>query len=104
MYSPRVGRFLSADTIVPSPGNPQSLNRYAYTLNNPIAYVDPTGHFTRDAIYNYLLEYFKGDERQATSMIEMWEQDTDLWDMISTAQAGDTLFGYFEDSFHGTSC
>jgi RHS repeat-associated protein len=29
-YSPVLGRFLSADTIVPSPGNPQSLNRYSY--------------------------------------------------------------------------
>jgi hypothetical protein len=36
---------LSADTIVPSPGNPQSLNRYAYTLNNPVKYTDPTGHY-----------------------------------------------------------
>jgi len=40
-----LGRFLSADTIVPSPGNPQSLNRYAYTLNNPVKYTDPTGHY-----------------------------------------------------------
>ena len=40
-----LGRFLSADTIVPSPGNPQSLNRYAYGLNNPLKYVDPSGHF-----------------------------------------------------------
>jgi hypothetical protein len=29
---------------VPEPGNPQSLNRYSYTLNNPLRYVDPTGH------------------------------------------------------------
>jgi len=29
---------------VPSPANPQSLNRYAYTLNNPLRYTDPTGH------------------------------------------------------------
>ena len=43
-YSPVLGRFLSADTIVPSPGNPQTLNRYAYTRNNPIKYNDPTGH------------------------------------------------------------
>jgi len=27
--SPVLGRFLSANTIVPSPGNPQSLNRYS---------------------------------------------------------------------------
>ncbi|MEJ5312686.1 MAG: RHS repeat-associated core domain-containing protein, partial [Anaerolineae bacterium] len=26
------------------PANPQALNRYAYCLNNPLRYVDPTGH------------------------------------------------------------
>ncbi|MDQ1301913.1 MAG: hypothetical protein QG637_1835, partial [Chloroflexota bacterium] len=46
-YSPALGRFLSADTIVPSPGNPQSLNRYAYVLNNPLRYTDPTGMWIR---------------------------------------------------------
>ena len=43
-YSPLLGRFLSADSIVPRPGDPQSLNRYAYGLNNPLKYTDPTGH------------------------------------------------------------
>ena len=43
-YSSKLGRFLSADTIVPDWANPQSLNRYAYTYNNPLKYVDPTGH------------------------------------------------------------
>jgi len=47
-YSPRLGRFLSADTIVPSPGDPQSLNRYAYVRNNPLRYTDPTGHAWRE--------------------------------------------------------
>ncbi|MBI3244225.1 MAG: hypothetical protein HYZ49_18245 [Chloroflexi bacterium] len=44
MYSPRLGRFLSADTVVPDWKNPQSLNRFGYTLNNPLKYIDPTGH------------------------------------------------------------
>ena len=44
MYSPVVGRFLSADTVVPEPGRPQSLNRFAYTYNNPLKFIDPTGH------------------------------------------------------------
>ena len=44
-YDPAIGRFLSADTIVPSPGNPQSLNRYAYANNNPLTYIDRDGHF-----------------------------------------------------------
>ncbi len=44
-YDPAIGRFVSADSMVPSPGNPQNLNRYTYCLNNPLIYTDPTGHF-----------------------------------------------------------
>lgn len=43
-YWPEFGRFISPDTIVPEPGNPQSLNRYSYVLNNPLRYTDPTGY------------------------------------------------------------
>ena len=45
-YDPVLGRFLSPDTLVQSPGDPQSLNRYAYARNNPVLYTDPTGHFS----------------------------------------------------------
>ncbi len=43
-YSPKLGRFISADSIVPSAANPQAFNRYSYVLNNPLRYTDPTGH------------------------------------------------------------
>ncbi|MDY7078847.1 MAG: LamG-like jellyroll fold domain-containing protein [Chloroflexota bacterium] len=43
-YDPALGRFVSADTIVPDPGNPQSLNRYSYVNNRPLNFVDPSGH------------------------------------------------------------
>jgi len=43
-YSPKLGRFLSADTIVPGYANPQAFNRYSYVVNNPLKYTDPTGH------------------------------------------------------------
>jgi RHS repeat-associated protein len=48
-YDQVVGRFISADTIVPGAGNPQALNRYAYTMNNPVRYTDPSGHCFWDA-------------------------------------------------------
>jgi len=43
-FSSSLGRFISADTIVPGAGNPQNLNRYAFVLGNPLKYTDPAGH------------------------------------------------------------
>jgi len=42
LYDPAIGRFTSADTIVP--GGLQGLDRYAYANNSPIIYIDPSGH------------------------------------------------------------
>ena len=39
-----LGRFASADTIIPGAGNPQSWDRFAYVNNNPLRYTDPSGH------------------------------------------------------------
>jgi hypothetical protein len=44
-YDPRLGRFVQADSIVPGAGNPLAWDRYAYTLNNPVRYNDPSGYF-----------------------------------------------------------
>ena len=43
-YVPEIGRFASADTLVPDPQNPQSFNRYSYVVNRPTILKDPTGH------------------------------------------------------------
>ncbi len=43
IYDPALSRFMSADSTVPHPNNPQSFNRYSYTRNNPLRAVDPTG-------------------------------------------------------------
>jgi len=44
MYDPVTGLFVTADIMVQNFSNPQTLNRYAYCGNNPLAYVDPDGH------------------------------------------------------------
>ena len=55
-YDPALGRFIQADTIVPGAGNPQVWDRYAYANNNPVKYIDPTGHYCveEDNIGNYI--------------------------------------------------
>ncbi|MBV7317615.1 RHS repeat-associated core domain-containing protein, partial [Shewanella sp. NIFS-20-20] len=45
IYDPTIGRFLQADPHIQDPGNSQSFNRYAYVLNNPMSYTDPSGFF-----------------------------------------------------------
>ncbi|MFF3563235.1 polymorphic toxin-type HINT domain-containing protein, partial [Streptomyces sp. NPDC002574] len=41
-YDQATGRFLSVDPVMDT-GDPQQMNGYAYTENNPVTYSDPTG-------------------------------------------------------------
>jgi len=41
--TPVAGRFLSVDLVGGEPRRPQSWNRYAYVVGNPLKYIDPTG-------------------------------------------------------------
>ena len=43
-YNPRIGRFVSPDTIVPEPTSSGGFNRYRYVRGNPLKYTDPSGH------------------------------------------------------------
>ncbi len=42
-YHPTSGRWLSPDPLGGDIMNPQSLNRYAYVLNNPTTFIDSLG-------------------------------------------------------------
>lgn len=43
VYDPVQKRFLTPDPLVSNPLHSQSYNRYAYVLNNPLRYTDPSG-------------------------------------------------------------
>ena len=45
MYDPVMSCFLSVDSYVQDPENPQNFNRYAYCLNNPLKYTDTDGEW-----------------------------------------------------------
>jgi hypothetical protein len=67
-----LGRFLSVDPVVDeerSLANPQGWNRYAYALNNPLRYTDPTGMmwFKMDGAWKYL---------DGVNQISQWDEKT----------------------------
>ena len=48
VYDYNLGRFLSVDPFIQSPGNSQSMNPYSYIMNNPLAGTDPSGYAAED--------------------------------------------------------
>ena len=55
-YDPQVGRFINADSIdYLEPKQLQGLNLYSYCQNNPVMYVDPTGHIVFSIIIGFLV-------------------------------------------------
>ena len=61
-YDASVGRFISTDPVAGNIYNPQRLNRYSYTLNNPLKYIDPTGAQFED------LDFTSSAEADVTSV------------------------------------
>jgi RHS repeat-associated protein len=70
-YDPTIGRFVSADSVVPRPGDPQALNRYAYARNAPLSRLDPSGH---DDTIADILDFFKGASMQYSDDVTMGMQ------------------------------
>ncbi len=52
-YDPLLARFISPDPVVQAPGDPQTLNRFAYCRNNPLRFTDPTGLDFWDDLGNF---------------------------------------------------
>ena len=87
-YDVGIGRFLSADTVVQSYANPQTLNRYSYCVNNPLKYTDPSGHlviFDDPAFQAFLQQWditsggsmYTGDP---STLLEDWLKLRTSWD------------------------
>ena len=49
-YNPTTGRFISRDSFVGKKSDPLSLNLYTYCANNPVRYIDPSGHIITELI------------------------------------------------------
>ena len=109
-YDAEIGRFISPDSLIPDPMNPQAFNRYSYVINNPLKYTDPTGHqYWEDYYYESLCEaegidpdagvaLFMGGGSEVVGTVEIstfagWvDESPEPFDYISTSASPD-LFG-----------
>jgi RHS repeat-associated protein len=98
-YHPALGRFISADPLVPEPGNPQALNRHAYVYNNPLGYIDPTGHFSEEELLRYGV--FNGPRQMAAYQADEFNGADWYW-ALRAAEEGDWLETWwsFWQGFH----
>jgi len=80
--SSQFGRFLSPDPSMDSARlrNPQSWNRYAYTINNPLRYIDPDGE----------LWVASGDSNNPYSWVDECAQNQTCYDSVG-AVVGNSL-------------
>lgn len=90
-YDSHIQRFTQADPMLPNLYDPQQLNRYSYTRNNPIKYKDPTGNYIESAVDVAFL---------SMDIYAIQQDPTNLWnwgalgaDMIGTAVPFGTGFG-----------
>ncbi|NRD44298.1 RHS repeat-associated core domain-containing protein [Corallococcus exiguus] len=52
IYDPETARFITPDPFVQFPQEGQAFNRYAYVMNNPLRWTDPSGFNADDALPN----------------------------------------------------
>jgi len=99
VVSSTLGRFVSADTVVQDPFLSQAYDRYAYVFDNPLRYVDPTGHLTDEELAR--LFGFKDVESMFAAEWVKALQKSEVWQALKDAKNGDILaFRVGEQSYH----
>jgi len=74
-YNPTTGRFISRDSYLGRRSDPLSLNLYTYCRNNPLRYIDPSGHDAVEAAA------FKYNNPRPTHINSAWDaKQLQKWD------------------------
>jgi len=59
-YNPSIGRFISRDSVAGKLEDPLSLNLYTYCHNNPIIFIDESGHWVLGAVFGGIMGFASG--------------------------------------------
>jgi RHS repeat-associated protein len=102
-YDPGVGRFLTRD----SAGLRSGLHRYAYVSNNPVQFIDPTGHSAWEPVLEWALKTVlrnvltysakqiagdpmeRGSEHERKALEEQYEEQ--YWSCIEGCRGGGNM-------------
>jgi RHS repeat-associated protein len=98
-FGSSMGRFLSPDPFIPFNlktdefqawiANPQHWNKYAYALNNPLKYTDPTG--MTETIYYFLNKNLTDAQRDFVTK-HLGEIEKGITDKLNAAGIKDVVF------------
>ncbi len=98
-YNPNVGRFMNEDTWKGTLSNPQTQNKYAYVLNNPVNYTDPSGNvpeWVKNRSNHSYKTHDTGDSYMGHKYVYKGESSSGgSWDLNSTR----TYETYIEKSY-----
>ncbi|MFC1925922.1 glycohydrolase toxin TNT-related protein [Chloroflexota bacterium] len=102
-YDSTIGRFISADTIVPDFSNPQAFNRYSYCYNNPTTYIDPDGHLPIIGVIILGVALGAGGYTAGTAIDNTvngrsWHEGWNAWDCATWATLGGVSGGLLSSS------
>ena len=110
-YDSEIGRFVTEDSYIGDPNNPTTLNRYTYAGNNPVKFIDPSGHsyegfLNVTGIIGYVkdfgsqfVNYVQGKGFKTNSQLNMEQRDkianqADGDKTVANAQASLAIAGY----------
>ncbi len=98
--SSSMGRFMSPDIGSLHPDNPQSLNRYAYALNNPLRWIDPDGMNPIDSqLLNHVTHFQAWATPIAEARIKEMVQDRINQNYIISTDDSNNLDSLFEGGY-----
>ena len=93
-YNAENGRFISRDAV-------QQINLYAYAVNNPVMFIDPSGHVLIPIIYTvlevaqlsapYIISWYLANVPTINQLIYHFSDDA--LNVISSVWSGFNIFG-----------